>query len=288
MYLDEIAEEIREYIPASSLPSGDNSDLLRRYAVLLRVKGVDVTNEDIHDAWSSWMVLRNPRHDALREYRHLGKETQDADTLFADAVRKAARRMAIAIPPINSFNKHLFPTGLPGQDADLSNVIDLYQTIVASSESLVGRRQAVNTFFLTINGAMLTAYGLVSQNIGTYRLSGAAMAVIALSGIVLSLAWRSLITSFGQLNTGKFKVINTIEQHLPVAIFAAEWEALGRGNNPRIYRSFTSREIWVPNLLAAVHFVASIVAILVLFDVISVPKPITANPNVAVQAGPVK
>jgi hypothetical protein len=83
---------------------------------------------------------------------------------------------------------------------------------------------------------------------------------LAIAGAILCAAWRSLITSFGQLNRGKFQVINTIERPLKAAIYAAEWEALGRGEDPKVYRSFTSREIWVPNALLALYMVTAIAA----------------------------
>ena len=78
---------------------------------------------------------------------------------------------------------------------------------------------------------------------------------MAVAGAILCAAWRSLITSFGQLNRGKFQVINTIERYLKTAIYAAEWEALGRGENPKVYRPFTSREIWVPNALLVLYMI---------------------------------
>lgn len=65
------------------------------------------------------------------------------------------------------------------------------------------------------------------------------------------------VTSFGQLNTGKFAVINRIERFLPAAVFFAEWEALERGQNPKVYRSFTSREIWAPRMLMALYILAA-------------------------------
>lgn len=76
-------------------------------------------------------------------------------------------------------------------------------------------------------------------------------------------AWRSLITSFGQLNGGKFKFINTIERYFSASIYAAEWEALDRGENPKVYRSFTSREIWVPTVLGILYGVAVFVSLLI-------------------------
>jgi hypothetical protein len=114
-----------------------------------------------------------------------------------------------------------------------------------------------------MNGALLTASGLIVKTSGGDRLSALGIFVLALAGAILCGAWRSLITSFGQLNRGKFQVINTIERYLNTAIYAAEWEALGRGENPKVYRSFTSREIWVPNALLVLHILAAVVALLV-------------------------
>jgi len=137
--------------------------------------------------------------------------------------------------------------------------------MVSSSEDLVSRRQAVNTFFLTMNGALLAAFGLIVKGAGADRLNAVGIFVLAVAGAILCGAWRSLITSFGQLNRAKFQVINTIERYLNTAIYAAEWEALERGENPKVYRSFTSREIWVPNALLVLHILAALVALLVAF-----------------------
>ena len=46
-------------------------------------------------------------------------------------------------------------------------------------------------------------------------------------------------------------------------IFAAEWEALGRGEDPKKYRSFTSREIWVPYSFLVLHALTASVALIV-------------------------
>ncbi|WP_443059750.1 RipA family octameric membrane protein [Streptomyces sp. NBC_00498] len=87
--------------------------------------------------------------------------------------------------------------------------------------------------------------------------------LICLTGLILAFAWKSLIVSFGQLNTGKFAVINRLERYLPASIFYAEWEALERGQNPKVYRSTTSREIWTPYLLAVLYGISAIGSLLV-------------------------
>lgn len=163
-----------------------------------------------------------------------------------------------------SFDSALFPNGVPERKEDIERTIDLYKLMVASSESLVARRQGVNTFFLTAHGVILTAAGLLLGNGASQTLRNWGLLVLAVTGIVLGEAWRSLINSAGQLNTGKFVVINRIEQLLPVAIYLAEWKALEEGKNPRRYQSFTARETWVPRTFQAIYAVGAIADIIFL------------------------
>jgi len=247
------------------MPGEDADELMLRYAVLLRAKGANVTNSDIHDAWAAWIAARDTNHDALVPYDELPKEVQEQDLVFATAVRRAAEELQLGDGSHPELGEVLFPSGPPTNETEAQQALDLYKIMVQSSESLVSRRQGVNTFFLTMNGALLTASGLIVQTSGVDELGAVGIAVLAVAGIILCAAWRSLIISFGQLNHGKFQVINAIERYLKAAIYAAEWEALGRGEDPKIYRSFTSREIWVPNALIAIHgitfFVASLIAL---------------------------
>jgi hypothetical protein len=41
-------------------------------------------------------------------------------------------------------------------------------------------------------------------------------------------------------------VVHEIEKHLPVRPYDAEWEALGRGENKKLYWPFTHIENYVP------------------------------------------
>ena len=270
MYLNDIASTIRGHIPEGKLPNGDLEKLLRLYAILLRVKGEDVSQSDVHDAWSAWKYDEEPTHEAIVPYTDLPDSVKDQDRVFTEAIRQSAQPNISKRTSDDRFSEILFPSGIPKSEKAISQATDLYKIMVDSSEKLVGRRQGVNTFFLTINGALLTASGLIVQSSGSLELGAAGILVLAMVGCVLCLAWKSLITSFGQLNTGKFKVINTIEKYLDVAIYAAEWEALGRGENPKVYRSFTSREMWVPVALLLIHLITAICSILVMIGCLTV------------------
>ncbi|MDX9911473.1 MAG: hypothetical protein RBS39_06560 [Phycisphaerales bacterium] len=283
MYLDSIAAAIRAHVPEKHIPTGNTDELFRLYAVLLRSKGSHVTNGDIHDAWSAWMVRQDNNHESLLPYDDLDEKVREQDRVFATAVRRAADELGVDGRSTAAFSDILFPSGPPKNDSEYQQTLDLYRVMVESSESLVGRRQAVNTFFLTINGALLTASGLIVKGTGADQFTSWGILVLALAGVILCLAWRSLITSFGQLNRGKFRVINTIEHHLKVAVYAAEWEALGRGEDPKIYRSFTSREIWVPNALLSLHSLAAITALFVATGAIALDEVVTSAPSTPVQ-----
>ncbi len=144
-----------------------------------------------------------------------------------------------------------------------ASILELYKMMVTSSEALVGRRQGVNTFFLTVTGALLTGMGLILQNPSTPRQTSLAILALAATGGILAYAWRSLIISFGQLNAGKFAVISRLEGLLPIAIYNAEWTALAEGKNATIYRSFTSREKWAPLASMVIYGVIAIVCLAV-------------------------
>lgn len=265
MYLDEIASKIRSYLPQDRLPEGNSDELFLLYAVLARSKGKAVTCSEVHDAWAAWMASRNSDHASLVEYDQLSDDVKREDTLFVEAIRKCGAEIELKSSPDQHFAEILFPSGPPKGSTDNAQALDLYKIMVQSSEGLVGRRQGVNTFFLTMNGALLTGTGVVIQNSGANTVGALGIVVLSVAGIILCAAWRSLIISFGQLNRGKFQVINAIERYLKAAIYAAEWEALGRGEDPKIYRSFTSREIWVPNALLVLHAISFLTAMAVYF-----------------------
>lgn len=165
-------------------------------------------------------------------------------------------------PTPNYLDQALFPNGIPRDDLSIQRTMELYKLMVSSSENLVARRQAVNTFFLTINSAILTTGGLLISNQTSMELRSIGIIVLGITGAILSLAWKSLIRSFGQLNKGKFAVINRIEQIFPAAIYIAEWKALDEGRDPRKYRSFSSREVWAPWTFFAIYCLCTTIALL--------------------------
>jgi len=258
-YLDELAARIRSQVPPEKFPELYSDELFRIYAVLALVKGSAVTAEDVHDAWSAWMAGIDPNHESMTPFSDLQPSVAADDEFYVKAIRAAAPPTTLqsSASPIDTA---LFPNGIPTSNEELNRTVDLYKLMVDSSERLVSRRQGVNTFFLTINGGILTAASLVVNSQPGVRAAAIGVVVLGVTGAIFALAWRSLIRSFGQLNKGKFAVINRIEEILPVAVYLAEWKALEEGRSKKTYRTFTSRELWVPWTFFMIYTGAAAVA----------------------------
>ncbi|MFE7672639.1 hypothetical protein ACFU5N_10520 [Streptomyces albidoflavus] len=96
-YLDELAALIRSCLPAEAEPPAGAEDLFRLYAVLLKAKGPEVTEEDVHDAWSAWAQQTDPGHGALVPFAELDASAQALDTPYVHAIRQAHARWTGAV-----------------------------------------------------------------------------------------------------------------------------------------------------------------------------------------------
>ena len=257
-YIGVIAKSIRDRVPDDLLPDEKSSLLFRLYAVLVLSKGTRTTSEDVHDAWSAWIAQYEADHAALVPYSQLSAEQRQADEPYL----KAIHAVSMSTTSTTALERRLFPSGLPLPEARRPELLDLYKMLVGTSESLVSRRQNLNTFFLTVNGALLTVTGLLVGSSVDYSVKVLGLLVVTIIGVIFGYSWHNLIRSYGQLNTGKFSVINRLEQELVAAVFEGEWVALGEGKDPKVYRPFTSRETWAPWLFGIGFAVALVITVL--------------------------
>lgn len=95
-----------------------------------------------------------------------------------------------------SVSVELFRNGEPAPD-DAEALLTQYRLFVETSEALVVRRQVVNTFFLSVNSIVLAAAGLLLRDDKFSNLESIVLICLSLSGCVLCVVWRQLISSFG-------------------------------------------------------------------------------------------
>ena len=128
----------------------------------------------------------------------------------------------------------------------------LYQLYVESADKISDRRLNANTFFLTVNTALLGITGYL-QSTGVQLLW-----LVALAGIVISYTWYRLIEAYRSMNAAKFKVIHELEKQLPFALYDAEWEMLEKGRAAGGYTPFSKIEGRVPIVFLVLHVIAGL------------------------------
>lgn len=128
-----------------------------------------------------------------------------------------------------------------------AHILEIYKLYVQSADNISARRQAANSFFLSVNTVIIGAVGFIADGNGSFGWA------VSLAGIVICITWYRSVRAYKGLNSGKFKVIDEIESNLPIAVFKAEWEAVGRGKDSKLYLPFTRIEVWVPRIFIALH-----------------------------------
>ena len=129
-----------------------------------------------------------------------------------------------------------------------SQLMDQYKLYVEMADRVSARRQTANTYFLSINTGLLGFVGYVST-----KELGSQLWMLGVAGALLCYLWYRIILAYKGLNSGKFKVVHLIEKKLPLNLFDTEWEMIGRGTNPKLYKPLTHVEMIVPWLFMSMH-----------------------------------
>ena len=144
----------------------------------------------------------------------------------------------------------------PGDGSFEAHLLEQYKVYVQSADNVSERRVASVRYLLTVNAALIAAYGLQSS-----LTEQTIFAVpIALAGIALSLLSYFIIKSFRDLNTAKFKIIHELEERLPAALYAYEWQLLEEGRG-KAYWPTTHVEKWMPLVFLTIHALALVASI---------------------------
>lgn len=139
----------------------------------------------------------------------------------------------------------------PVNDKWHSHLLDQYKLYVEMADRISQRRTAANTYFLSVNSAILAFVGYLTSKTEPVDY----MWLLALAGCMLTLFWYNIINSYKNLNTAKWQVVQDIEKRLPISPYDAEWDALQRGKNPRLYRPISHIESWVPGVFCLLHLI---------------------------------
>jgi len=92
-YIDDVKEELLKHVQIGK-------GLQNVYALLVLVKGQDVTLKDVHDAWSvninqTWDFQTNGNHYSLIPFEELKQSVAEKDQKFVDAIKETAKALGL-------------------------------------------------------------------------------------------------------------------------------------------------------------------------------------------------
>ena len=170
--------------------------------------------------------------------------------------------MSNSSPPPNEQNA-TFLDGVDGVrygQEHRAHLLEQYKLYVEMADRISERREKSNSFFLTVNTALVAL--LAKDAFGAAPASPRFLEILVpLAAVLLCYLWYRIVRSYRDLNSAKFKVVHEIESRLPIRPYDAEWEAVGRGKNPKLYLPFSHIEIAVPWLFLCFHTVLALSAV---------------------------
>jgi hypothetical protein len=105
-------------------------------------------------------------------------------------------------------------------------LLEQYKLYVQLADSLSARRVQANTFFLTINTALLTTLTAIISFSKQPLAQTGGIILACIAGVILNTFWYTLVISYRRISSSKFEIIQKIEAELPLRLFESEWIAL--------------------------------------------------------------
>jgi hypothetical protein len=125
-------------------------------------------------------------------------------------------------------------------------IIELWNTYSSQTDDITHKRQTINSFYLTIEIAIL---GFILTDFSKY---GICLTII---GMIIACIWLMMIFNYRKLSQAKYSVLLNIEETLSIKPYNKEWEILKK----KRYIGLTMIEI-----ATALIFLLSFVSILFL------------------------
>jgi len=126
---------------------------------------------------------------------------------------------------------------------------DIYiQTLNHNSDT----RQKTNTYFLTLNTLLITALGVSFAGNSSFISNGGQLA-IPFIGAIFCIIWWAIMYSYKQQAIVKNKIIQCIEDYLPLSLYTAEWDVL-KDEHIGVKYYFRKISLLIPWVFFALYF----------------------------------
>jgi hypothetical protein len=140
-----------------------------------------------------------------------------------------------------------------------NHLLEQYKIYVEMADRVSARRSQVNSFFISLISGLLALLSIftnkeILSQFQSSKFQSLVFIIISLTGLVLCFTWHSIIRSYKQLNSAKFKVLMEIEKQLPFPAYEREWELLRKDKDYKGYLEQTFVEKYIPFILAVPYF----------------------------------
>ena len=124
--------------------------------------------------------------------------------------------------------------------------LEQYKLYVEMADRVSQRREQSNRFYVSLVAAIVALLVILARFDVADGVWPTVFLISGLFGAALSGIWFVNIKSYRQLNSAKYEVINKMEEQLPTAAYADEWELLRPKGGPAKYFQLTRVEQFVP------------------------------------------
>lgn len=104
--------------------------------------------------------------------------------------------------------------------------LEQYKLMISSTEKVTDQRLKVNNLFFTITSSILSVAFLIGKTFNFSNQSIIGVFFLTSMAFLTTFFWEKLINSYGNLNRGKFMIIDKIEKDLKTNMFEEEWKIL--------------------------------------------------------------
>lgn len=135
--------------------------------------------------------------------------------------------------------------------ADRTERFEIYKLMVEMADRVSQRRQAANSFYLSINSFLITASAYIGSTAPSVRVTF----LVCCAGVLISALWIKAIESYKSLNENKFAVINAMEAKLVAQPYSDEWARIDPIIHGRKHRPFHQTERLVPKIFIGLFLI---------------------------------
>jgi len=143
-------------------------------------------------------------------------------------------------------------------------MLEIYKLHAELADRVSQRREAANRLHIGLLSGLGLFAGVFADLANMESLAHFVFLAVGMIGMAISFSWWVLIRSYRQLNSGKFKALDELEDKIAFPFFRREWHFLGKGEQPRHYWKLTTVETFLPIAFGILSFGLAVIQVVAL------------------------